>query len=290
MTAPSIIDSHVHLWSMDTARYPWQPTLAHVGIPTAAAPAEAFIARADAAGVGQALAIQLSVYGWNNDYLCDCLQRWPGRFVGVCLVDARAADAGQRLDYWVRERGCRGLRINVIADRDAAWLLDSTREGLWQAARRLDVSVAFQMLPAHAEVVARLAARHPEVTFIADYLGAAAFHDGSGIAALDRLAALPNLWYKIQALGSDSRLPYPFEDLRPLYARAVERLGPHRLVFATDFPHIYKGCSYADGIRWLETLPFLDAAARAAIGDANARVLWRIADEATSPATAGLGR
>ena len=276
-----MIDAHVHVWTLDAARYPWQPTLAHIPIPTEPATGEALIAEMDVAGVSHAVLVQPSVYGWNNDYLCDCLQRWPDRFVGVCLVDPRAADADERLDYWVRGRGCRGLRINVIAEPDAAWLLEPARRGLWRAARRLDVSVAFQMLPAHAEVVARLATRHPDMTFIADYFGAAAFHDGSGIAAIDRLAPLPNLWYKIQALGSDSRRPYPFEDLRPLYARAVERLGPHRLVFATDFPHIYKGCSYAQGIRWLDTLPFLDAAARAAIGDANARSLWRIAAETT---------
>ena len=271
-----MIDAHVHVWTLDAARYPWQPTLAHIPIPTEAATAETLIAEMDAAGVSHAVLVQPSVYGWNNDYLCDCLQRWPDRFVGVCLVDARAADAGERLAYWVTERGCRGLRINVIADRDPAWLLEPARDGLWRAARRLDVSVAFQMLPAQAGTIATLAGRHPEITFIADYLGPAAFHDGSGVAAIDRLAALPNLWYKIQALGSDSRRPYPFEDLRPLYARAVEKLGPHRLVFATDYPHIYKGCSYAAGIAWLDTLPFLDGAARDRIADANPRRLFRI--------------
>lgn len=282
-----MIDAHVHVWTLDAARYPWQPTLAHVPIPTAPATAETLIAEMDAAGVSHAVLVQPSVYGWNNDYLCDCLKGWPDRFVGICLVNPRAADAAERLEYWVGERGCRGLRINVIAEADAAWLLEPARDGLWQAARRLDISVAFQMLPAHAEAVATLAGRHPDIAFIADYFGAAAFHDGSGIAAIDRLSRLPNLWYKIQALGSDSRQPYPFEDLRPLYARAVERLGPHRLVFATDFPHIYKVCSYAQGIGWLDTLPFLDAAARAAIGDANARTLWRIAPgTAPRPGTA----
>jgi predicted TIM-barrel fold metal-dependent hydrolase len=278
-----MIDAHVHVWTLDAARYPWQPTLAHVPIPTAPATAETLIAEMDAAGVSHAVLVQPSVYGWNNDYVCDCLRRWPDRFVGVCLVDPRAADAAERLEFWVRERGCRGLRINIIADRDAGWLLEPARDGLWQAARRLDISVAFQMLPAHAGTVATLAMRHPDIAFIADYLGAAAFHDGSGITAIDRFAGLPNLWYKVQALGSDSRRPYPFDDLWPLYTRAVERLGTYRLVFGTDFPHIYQACSYAEGSRWLDTLPFLDSAARTAIGDANARFLWRI--PATSAGT-----
>jgi predicted TIM-barrel fold metal-dependent hydrolase len=270
-----MIDAHVHVWSLDAARYPWQQTLAHVPIPTEPATGEQLIAEMDAAGVSHAVLVQPSVYGWNNAYLCDCLARWPTRFVGVCLVDARAADAADRLRHWVT-KGCRGLRINIIADRDPGWLLEPACQPLWQAAAALDVSIAFQMLPAHAPVVAELARRQRDLTFVADYLGPDAFHDGSGLAAMDRLGPEPNLWYKIQALGSDSRRPYPFDDLWPLYRRAVERFGGGRLVFGTDFPHIYKGCSYTQGIAWLATLPFLDAAARTAIGDGNARALFRI--------------
>ena len=271
-----MIDAHVHVWSLDAARYPWQQTLAHVPIPTESAAGEQLIAEMDAAGVSHAVLVQPSVYGWNNDYLCDCLERWPTRFVGVCLVDPRAADAGDRLRHWVAGKGCRGLRINIIADKDPGWLLEPTREPLWEAARALDVSIAFQMLPAHAPIVGELARRQRDVTFIADYLGPAAFHDGSGLEAMDRLGPEPNVWYKVQALGLDSRRPYPFEDLWPLFRRAVDRFGSGRLVFGTDFPHIYKDCSYAEGIAWLARLPFLDAAARAAIGDGNARTLFRI--------------
>jgi L-fuconolactonase len=271
-----MIDAHVHVWSLDEKRYPWHQTLAHVPIPTEAATAESLIAEMDRAGVSNAVLVQPSVYGWNNNYLCDCLEKWPSRFVGVCLVDPKAEDAGERLEYWTLERGCRGLRINLIAEVDVHWVLGPNAAGLWQAARRLGVSIALQMLPAHAFVVGRLAAANPDIKFIIDYLGTAAFHEDKGAAAIEQLAPSPNIHYKILSLGQDSKRPYPFGDLNPLYRSAAQHFGVDRLLFGTDFPHVCKVCSYLEGVQWLSNLPFLDEAARDAVGDGNARKLWKI--------------
>ena len=68
---------------------------AHVPIPSEAATAESLIAEMDRAGVSHAVLVQPSVYGWNNDYLCDCLANTGRRrFVGVCLVDPKADRRG----------------------------------------------------------------------------------------------------------------------------------------------------------------------------------------------------
>jgi predicted TIM-barrel fold metal-dependent hydrolase len=281
-----MVDAHVHVWAFDPQRYPWQPTLAHVPVPDEPATAEMLIAEMDRAGVSHAVLVQPSVYGWNNAYMCDCLARWPSRFVGVCLVDPRSADAPEKLSHWVRERNCKGLRVNLIGEEEVGWLLAPERAPLWDAARALGISISLQMRPQHASVVEQLAAAWPAVIFIVDYLGAAAFHDGTGIAALDALGRLSNVWYKILSLGQDSKRPHPFADLWPLYEQAFKSFGTGRLVFGTDFPHIYKTSSYADGIGWLDALPFLDAAARRAIGDGNARALWRI-DHQRSKASGG---
>ncbi len=272
-----MIDGHVHVWSLDEARYPWRPTLAHVPIPTTPASAEMLLEAMDGAGVSHAVLVQPSVYGWNNAYLSDCLRRWPTRFAGVCLVDPRNPDAARQLERCIRDEGCRGVRINLIAEADSGWLLAPEQAALWETAARLDASVSLQMLPRHAETVATLAARHPAAVFIVDYLGPAAFHDGSGGPALARLAALANVHYKILALGQDSRLAFPFADLHPLYGEAYRLFGADRLIFGTDFPHVLGQGSYADGIGWLDTLPFLDAAARRRVADENARRLWRLA-------------
>jgi predicted TIM-barrel fold metal-dependent hydrolase len=276
LTRPSIIDSHVHLWSLDTARYPWQPTLAHVGIPTRPASVEDFIARADAAGVGHALAIQLSVYGWNNDYLCDCLERYGDRLIGVCMVDARSPEAAEALAHWCEGRRCRGLRINTIRQGPAHWLLDPARDALWDAAASLGVPVTLQIDGDHAPVIATLAARRPELAIVIEYLGPEVFARADNAALLGPLSEHANLYLKALLISGDSRRPWPFEDLWPFYRQATELLGADRLMFGSEYPTVCDAVAYDQAVRWIDHWPFLDAAQRAAIAGGTARRLWKL--------------
>ncbi len=268
-----MIDAHVHVWALDPERYPWRPTLPHVPIPTTPATVEDLLAEMEGAGVEKAVLVQPSVYGWDNSYLCDCLERYPGRFAGVCLVDPRSGHAADDLRYWCAERGCQGARINLIAERDCSWL-GQAQEEIWNTAKDLGASVSLQMLPAHTPVVGELVARHPEVRFIIDYLGPGAFHDGSGTVAIDLLASYPNTFFKLLSVGQDSRGPYPFRDLWPLYERALEAFGGDRMVFGSDFPHVRQQPGYAAAIAWLDELPFVDASARALLIERTAGALW----------------
>jgi L-fuconolactonase len=269
-----MIDSHVHVWTLEPDRYPWQQTLAHVPIPDEPATAEGLLGLMNEAGVDRAVLVQPSVYGWDNSYLCEWVGRRPDRFVGVCLVDPQSQGAAEELRRWCGDRGCRGVRINTIGSEDAAWVLDHIREPLWRTAEELETSVSFQMRPAHAAVVAELADRFPLLRVVADYLGPEAYRTGAGTAAVRQLAARSNVWFKVIASGPDSTEPYPFVDLWPLYEQAVASFGPERLVFGTDFPHVLKACRYEQAITWLDELPFLDDSARTAIATTNANTLW----------------
>jgi predicted TIM-barrel fold metal-dependent hydrolase len=277
-------DAHVHVWALDPERYPWHQTLPHVPIPTTPATVEDLLAEMEGAGVEKAVLVQPSVYGWDNSYLCDCLERYRGRFAGVCLVDPHSENAGEDLRFWCTDRGCQGVRINLIAERDGSWVLGTLQERIWDAAEELGASVSLQMLPAHAAVAGELAARRSGVRFIIDYLGGEAFHDGSGGAAIDLLASHPNVFFKLLSLGQDSHGSYPFPDLWPLYERALEAFGADRVVFGTDFPHVRQSCGYDAAIAWLDELPFVDAAARPLLSDRTAHLLW------TFPRTTGGSR
>jgi predicted TIM-barrel fold metal-dependent hydrolase len=272
-----MIDAHVHVWTLDAERYPWQPTLKHVPIPTAAATAEDLLAEMDGAGVEVAVLVQPSVYGWDNSYLCDSLDRHPGRFAGVCLVDPRSELAAADLRHWCAERGCRGLRVNLVGGpEDASWILGDLQAQLFGAARELGIAVELQTLPSHVDAVCELARGFEAVTFVIDYLGGAAFHDGTGAPAAERLAREPNIGFKLLSLSQDSREPFPFADLFPLYERAAAAFGANRMVFGTDFPHARERSDYGESVRWLEALPFLGPAERALVADHNARGLFGI--------------
>jgi predicted TIM-barrel fold metal-dependent hydrolase len=268
------IDTHVHVWSLDAARYPWQQTLAHVPIPTRAATVEQFIEGMDEGGVEQAVLIQPSTYGWDNRYLVDALRPAPQRFAGVCLVDPRSPAAGDDLRRWCTDGGCRGLRINVIAEAgEPAWLLD--RVGLWEAAEDLGVSVSFQIRPDQVEAVGRLASARPRCTFVIDYIGEAGYHDARSAERLGTLGDRPNVYFKLIAAGQDSAEPYPFRDLWPHYERLVRLVTAERLVFGTDYPLVVDRTEYRRAAQWPEVLPFLDATAGIRM-DENAATIWHL--------------
>jgi predicted TIM-barrel fold metal-dependent hydrolase len=272
-----IVDTHVHVWSQDAARYPWQPTLAHVPIPTYPAPVEGLLADMDGAGVSHAVLVQPSVYGWDNRYLRDCLERWPDRFVGVCLVDPDSADPRGDLGRWCGERGCQGVRLNIIRQADPGWLAAPRQDAFWRAVEELGLSVSMHMDLGHAPLVARLAARHPSTTFMIDYLGAAVHCEPEPGGHLDRLAAQPNIVFKLLATGEDSRQPYPFADLVPFYRAVWQRFGARRMVFGSDYPGVRFACSYAQAVDWPRHLDFLSEADRRQILGATPAGLWRFA-------------
>jgi L-fucono-1,5-lactonase len=275
-----MIDAHVHVWTLEPDRYPWNQTLPHVPIPSAQATVEELLKQMRAANVGHAVLVQPSVYGWDNSYLCDCLNRYPGLFAGVCLVDPHSMRAGEDLRHWCRDRGCQGVRINLIADDDVGWILGTAQQGLWDAAAELAVPVALQMRPHHAGTVSALAARRPELRFIVDYLGPESFHDGTGVQAVQLLASCENIFFKLLAVGQDSRETFPFRDLWALYRAMIASAGGDRIVFGSDSPHVQQACRYEQAMTLPAALPFVDAATRRNMEEITARKLWRFDAEA----------
>jgi predicted TIM-barrel fold metal-dependent hydrolase len=269
-----MIDAHLHLWTLDPKRYPWQPTLAHIPIPTQPATVEELLPLLDAARVDYAIAVQPSVYGWDNSYLCECIERHSGRLIGVCLVDPHAANAAERLRYWCVDRGCRGLRINSIGQPSADWLLTPAMEPLWGEIIRLHVPLCLQVSVAHAQAVARLAERQPELTLIVDYFGGEAFRHATPVDFLSALTARDNVLCKVLLVAQDSHESWPYCDLLPFYREVFDAFGASRLIYGAEFPYVLAYTKYERAMRWLDTWPFLSQRERTAILDGTARRIW----------------
>ena len=228
----------------------------------------------DAAGVDYAMAVQPSVYGWDNSYLCACVDRHPDRLIGVCLVDPRVADAASRLRYWCAKRGCRGFRINTIGQAEADWLLLPAMEPLWAETVRLGVPLFIQINAAHAAAVGRLAEWQPALTIIIDYFGGEAFRLSGAADFLDTLATHDNILCKLLLVAQDSHEPWPFHDLLPFYRQVVDAFGTARLMYGAEFPYVRAYTSYERAILWLDAWPFLNDDQREAILDRTARRIW----------------
>ena len=205
-----IIDAHMHLCET------------MLGVP--GCPAHALMAEMQACGVRAAWAMTVEgFYGetrkW-NEWLLTQTQSCGGFYVPFCTVDPKAGDAAvEELEYFVRERGMRGLKIHN-------WLqaVSTTVPGMEElvaACGRLDVPLlVHDGSPPYCTPLqfARLAERHPETTLILGHMGLKDMWPDAirAAARLDKML--------LCACGA------------PLVAvrEAVKRIGASRILFGSD--------------------------------------------------------
>jgi L-fuconolactonase len=271
-----IVESHCHIISPDQRKYPrdlgpkpadWVRDLS----------AEEFLALNDAAGVSRAILVQaFGAYRYDNSYVADAAARHPDRFAAVCIVDALKPDASRTLDYWVKERGVKGLRV-VTWTEPELMLDDPLLDALWQRAEELRIPVCvltnFHQVPR----LRRVLEKFPQLQVALDHLGLPRLDDGpsfSNESMIFELAKFPNFYGKfsswtIAALdktGKQARVEF--------FRRLVDTFGAHRLMWGTNFPasndRSYQGfVTYAD-----EQLSFLLPEERRWIFGETALRLW----------------
>ncbi|MHB1004904.1 MAG: amidohydrolase family protein [Chloroflexota bacterium] len=257
-----IVDSHLHVWSDDPARYPWRP-LPGFGAPSIPGSLELLLRLQSEAGVSRTVVIQPSNYGYDHSYILDSARRYPGRFAVVCLVDPEAPDAGHQLAQMVRVEGCSGLRLRPLVNpRDWRWLTDPATYDLWRAAGEAQAPISLLILPNQIEALGEMAARFPEVTVIVDHLGRQYAEESPAYAGADSLLALadlPNTYVKISALSAASAQPYPYADAIDLVRRIYDRFGARRLMWGTDFPYVQEKEGYVNALALVEQYTFMSA-------------------------------
>ena len=114
-----IVDTHPHVISPDTGRYPLTPLGGKQSTWSQKHPVthEELIEAMDAAGIAKAAVVQASTaYGHDNTYLAETVAAHPGRLTGVFSVDVLAEDAVEKIEYW-RARGLTGLPVRYWGRR-----------------------------------------------------------------------------------------------------------------------------------------------------------------------------
>lgn len=239
---PFLVDTHVHVIAADRTRYPLTPFGGRLGewVEEHPVTAEELLAAMDGAGVARAVLVAAgSAYGVNNDYAADSAAARPDRFVSACIIDMTAADAADRLEYWVRERGMRGLRLFTTPDPAAPWLDAPSSYPVWRRAEALGITLSVQAGPSHLARIRSMAERFPGVRVALDHLGNAVRGDRAELPeALLALAELPNIYLKWSSVNLDAvaQAGVPFQAvLEPL----LERFGAGRLPWGSNYPATY---------------------------------------------------
>ena len=102
-TERNAIDTHVHVWPLDDAPGHRPPADAKLSPPDAAAPVEWLLQDMAEYRLAHCVLVQSSAFGWDNTYMVECLERYPGRFRAIGLVDPESPANARDLERWMAQ-------------------------------------------------------------------------------------------------------------------------------------------------------------------------------------------
>jgi L-fuconolactonase len=271
-----IVDAHVHVWRA-MRDYP-TPTTTAVS-PLSDVPVELLRQYMDEYGIDRSVLVQPQYPGEDNSYVADCAAADPARFAAVCVVNPINPGAADRLEYWVRERRCRGLRLRPRFPSEGVVFGSLATLPLWERAHALNIVISLLANPEHLPAVASLADQFPDVPIVLDHMAhpdVAAGPQAQAFQALLNLARYPHVYIKVSGYYYYSRQSYPYADCHALFRALYDCFGPTRLIWGSDFPHALLKVGYRRSVLLQQRVyPFLSQADLELIMGRNAeRLYW----------------
>jgi len=205
--------------------------------------AERWVADLDAKGVEKVN----FVTGGGNDNLAQVLAMHPNRFTGFAHHDPFSENAGGELERAVKELGLRGYKM--IASSQTQPIDDKSLYPLWETAENLKVPVLihFGVLGGGGGPSRNLrnmdpltlwdvAASFPTLNFVIPHFGACYLRE-----LLQLCWGCPNVLMDTSGSNQWTRwMPYRLT-LEDVFRKAVETVGPDRIVFGTDSSYFPRG-------------------------------------------------
>ncbi|QGZ63024.1 amidohydrolase family protein [Paraburkholderia acidisoli] len=238
-----VIDTHTHVISPDTQRYPLAPVGGHQSEWSAKRPVsiEGLLSSMDAAGIDRAVVVQAStVYGNDNSYVVEAVRHHADRFAGVFSIDVLAADAVTQLQRWL-DAGLSGLRLFTTGSTmpgQAGWLDDERSFPVWEYAQRHNVSICLQMTAQGIPALLNMLGRFPQVRVLLDHLARPELAGGppyEAAAPLFSLASHRGVYLKLtnRTIAEAARGASTPEAFFP---RVLEAFGADRIAWGSNFP------------------------------------------------------
>ena len=252
-----MIDSHVHVWTDDTTKYPRVSSGSDYS-PPRFTPEDLFV-HSKPAGVNRVVLIQMSFYGYDNAYMLDCMRSHPGVFSGVAVVDSSDASPAKAMKQ-LGKSGVRGFRIQP-GDSPRTWLDAAGMKAMWKCGAEEQLAMCPLLNPDALAPVDRMCVKYPETPVVIDHLariGADGQIRDSDVRQLCALARHPKVSVKVSAFYALGRKQAPYRDLAPFIRRVFEDFGPHRLMWGSDCPfQVQDGHTYAASAALIQGgLPF----------------------------------
>ena len=227
-------DCHAHVFCGDA--YPYSPDTVYEPHPAQAGTAAEFLAVLDAHDMTHGLLVGAGPYGPDNRCLLDALAAAPARFRGIALVTAAVSE---RQLTQLADAGVVGIRFNLsthgmsqLDEPGADRLLARVRELGW-------------FLQVHCEkdelVEAAPILRRAGVRVMVDHFGRPDVPRGleqPGFGALLALGRDGDHVVKLSGSFRSSVAGYPYRDVDPFVAAAIDAFTLRRCVWGSDWPFV----------------------------------------------------
>ena len=263
------IDAHVHVWTPDIAQFPLASGFDVSQMKPASFTPEELFVHTKANGVGRIVLIQMSYYRFDNRYMLDTMDRFPGVFSGVAIVDESAVDPAGAMRE-LSAKGVRGFRINPGGTPLDAWIGSPGMAKMWETAADEGLAICPLIGPEALPAIGKMCERFPKTRVVIDHfarIGADGVIRDEQLESLARLADHAHVHVKTSAFYALGKKQPPYTDLAPMIRRMRDAFGADRLLWASDCPYqVGPGHEYAAAIRLVrEGLDFLSDQEKAAI-------------------------
>ncbi len=269
------IDSHVHIWTQDTERYPASGFDVSTLEPKEFTP-EWLFRHCRPFEVSRVALVQ-AIYGTDNSYMLDAAARFPGVFGIVAAVDHHGERVADRMAE-LGERGVTGFRIVAQPGSSDGWLQDAGYDAMFRAASRAGQAICPLTHPDGLPDLDRMCGEHPDTTVVVDHMsriGELAPIADERVARLCALARHPNVHVKVSRLHALGRKEPPHDDLIPMIERVIDAFGPGRVMWGSDSPYQVVSEGYSDSITLVrDRLGLSDSERQSILHDTAARLFF----------------
>lgn len=229
---------------------------------TTSFPTEALLASMDWAGVNAAMLLQGPFYGDQNREVLDAAEKFPDRFRSAAFLDPWVNGAREAFAQMASSGKFHALKLECSVPAGFCGLHPHARldapelRWLWEELERRRLVLVLDLgavgsLSYQTRAVREIAATHPRLKIVIPHLAQIRPEVVASPELLQRwcdqidLGRLPNVWFDSASLPAYCDAEgYPYPSVGEFLRRAVDRIGPSRILWGSDVPGVLAQCSY----------------------------------------------
>lgn len=220
--------------------------------------------------IDKAVLIQSGLYGLQNLYYAELMEKYPGRFVGACGVDPYAVNKEKIIDHMVDDYHFALVKFETSEKYGLTGIhpdmkLDGKEfQEIYAIAGEKDVAVLFDIgsYPEPSYQVKELSdmiKAFPGTRFvIAHFLGMNRPMDQRWEDDMEAVTA-DNVWFDISSLPFFMQEKYPYDNCLKMVEYMNKKVGSSRMMWGSDAPFICVSNGFEDIYQYLEASKELTA-------------------------------